>query len=74
MERKLRIALRWMHIVFALVLMCYVYSPFHEFRWFQILTKFMVVPVATITGIWIWKFKAVNKALGVKRLSESGKN
>ena len=59
-QNKLRIILRWMHIVLGLVIMCYIYSPFHELKVFQILMKFFVIPVITLSGLWIWKFKTFN--------------
>jgi len=59
--KKIRIILRWVHIVLGLVLMCYVYSPFHKYVGFQLFVKFLVIPVITFTGLWIWKFAAFNK-------------
>ena len=41
--------------------MCYVYSPFHKYFAFQVLVKFIIIPLATLSGLWIWKFKAFNK-------------
>jgi len=60
-EAKVRIILRWMHIVLGLVLMCYVYSPFGKEQLFQIMVKFLIIPITTFTGFWMWKFKAFNK-------------
>ena len=60
-QAKLRVILRWVHLVLGLVIMCYIYSPFHEKEWFQIVMKFVVIPVITFTGLWVWKFKAFNK-------------
>jgi len=60
-EKKIRVVLRWVHIVCGLVIMCYIYSPFQELIWFQILMKFMVIPLITFTGFWVWKFRAFNK-------------
>lgn len=64
--KKLRIILRWVHIVCGLVIMCFIYSPFHEninYQWFM---KLVVIPVVTITGIWVWKFRQFNKIFGIK--------
>lgn len=65
-EAKLRKILRWMHIILGLVIMCYIYSPFHQNVLFQIIMKFIIIPVITISGIWIWQFKSVNKFLNKK--------
>lgn len=64
---KLRVLLRWVHIALGVVLLCYVYSPFGEAKAFQIGVKFIVLPVIALTGIWIWKFQSLNKALRIKQ-------
>lgn len=66
-EAKLRMILRWVHIILGLVILCYIYSPWAEFVPFQLLVKFIIVPVIVVTGIWIWKFAAFNKSLRIKR-------
>ena len=58
---RLRTCLRWLHIVFGLVILCYIYSPLHKYILFQIIVKFFVIPALVFTGVWIWKFKAFNK-------------
>ena len=63
---KMRVVLRWVHILLGLVIMCYIYSPFHELRVFQYVVKFIVIPVITFSGLWIWKFKVFNKFFGVR--------
>jgi hypothetical protein len=65
-QARLRIVLRWVHIVLGLVILCYIYSPFNRFVWFQLLMKFLVLPAITFTGIWVWKFKAFNKFFHVE--------
>lgn len=65
-QSKVRVVLRWLHIILGLVIMCYVYSPFHEHRWFQVLVKFGIIPIITFTGIWLWKFAAFNKIFHIK--------
>jgi len=60
-QSKMRIILRWVHIVLGVILMCYIYSPFHEIRAFQLVVKFTVLPLIAFSGLWIWKFKAFNK-------------
>ena len=64
--KRVRLMIRWVHIVGALVLMCYIYSPFHQYLWFQWLIKLGVIPVLTVTGVWVWKFAGFNKFLGIK--------
>lgn len=65
-EAKLRMILRWTHITFGLVVLCYIYSPWATFVSFQVFVKFIVVPVIVVTGIGIWKFAIFNKLLKIK--------
>ena len=64
--KTVRIIIRWIHIVGGLVTMCYIYSPFHKYEAFQWAMKLGVIPILTITGIWIWKFAKFNKLFGIK--------
>ena len=43
--KKAKIILRWVHIVLGLVIMCYIYSPFHRHVPFQVFVKFAVIPI-----------------------------
>jgi len=57
---RLRVILRWMHIIFGLVVLCYIYSPFNQYRSFQIIIKLIVIPGIVLSGIWLWKFQKIN--------------
>jgi len=65
-EARLRTILRWTHIVLGLVILCYIYSPWAAVLQFQIVVKFVVVPVIVVSGIWIWKFGTFNKLFRIK--------
>ncbi|HLF17646.1 MAG TPA: hypothetical protein VI749_01985 [Candidatus Omnitrophota bacterium] len=65
-EKKIRLMLRWLHIVLGLVIMCYIYSPLHQYPAFQVAMKFFIIPTITASGLWIWKFKAFNRFLGIQ--------
>jgi len=62
-QTKLRLLLRYLHIALGLVLMCYVYSPFHRNFSFQIVVKFLVIPFLTISGLGLWKIGFFAKIL-----------
>lgn len=64
--KRIRIILRWVHIVLGLVILCYIYSPLHQFLTFQIIVKFVVIPIIVSTGIWLWKFQQFNKIFGIR--------
>jgi hypothetical protein len=63
---RVRVTLRWVHLILGLVVLCYVYSPFSKYLLFQLFIKFIVVPVIVLTGVWLWKFKEFNKFFRIK--------
>ena len=65
-SKNIRVVLRWTHLALGLVIMCYIYSPFCRYEAFQIFVKFVVIPVITFSGIWLWKFQNFNKLFGIK--------
>lgn len=50
-----RLALRWMHILCALLVGAVLYSPLKANEMFMTLTLFVLVPVVAITGVMMWK-------------------
>jgi hypothetical protein len=50
-----RAILRWIHIVFAIPIVGYVYSPFEDIPQYAPIVRFVAVPVIIITGLWMWK-------------------
>jgi len=46
---------RWLHIIAGSIIATYIYSPWAEISLFQILTKFVVIPLLILTGMWLWK-------------------
>lgn len=50
-----RTILRWIHIVFSIPIIGYVYSPFEEIPNYAPVVRFVAVPVIVLTGLWMWK-------------------
>jgi hypothetical protein len=46
---------RWLHIVFGIPIIGYVYSPFEEIPNYAPVVRFIAVPVILLTGLWMWK-------------------
>ena len=63
---RIRVVLRWVHIVLGLVILCYIYSPFSKYLVFQLFIKIIVVPVVLLTGAWLWKYKEFNQFFRIK--------
>jgi len=46
---------RWIHIVFAIPIIGYTYSPFDQIPNYARPTRFFFVPVMVLSGLWMWK-------------------
>ncbi|MFA5059746.1 MAG: hypothetical protein WC676_03880 [Candidatus Omnitrophota bacterium] len=63
---KIRTILRWVHIIIGLILLCYIYSPFHRYILFQAFVKCVAIPIVVVSGLWIWKSSIFNKVFHIK--------
>ena len=50
-----RAVLRWIHLIFAIPIIGYVYSPFAELPNYAPVVRFVSIPVLVFTGFWMWK-------------------
>jgi hypothetical protein len=50
-----RSILRWIHIVFSIPLLGYIYSPFGKLPNYAPATRFVFLPVMVLSGLWMWK-------------------
>ena len=46
---------RWIHIIMAIPIAGYVYSPFEELPNYAPVVRFIAIPVLVLTGLWMWK-------------------
>jgi hypothetical protein len=56
-----RSILRWIHIVFAIPIAGYIYSPFEKLPNYAPATRFVFVPVMILSGLWMWKGHVVRR-------------
>jgi hypothetical protein len=54
-EATKRSIFRWIHIVFAIPIAGYIYSPFDQIPNYAPATRFFFVPVLVLSGLWMWK-------------------
>lgn len=66
----LRSFVRWFHIGVALVLGIYIYSPLRIDPFWTDIVRFGVIPLATVTGVWLWKQGRIAKLLRRRSLVE----
>jgi hypothetical protein len=50
-----RAIFRWIHIIFSIPILGYIYSPFEQLPGYAPATRFVFLPVMVLTGLWMWK-------------------
>jgi hypothetical protein len=58
--------LRWIHLVFGLTIIGYIYGPPDEVLPYRDNFRFFFVPVIILTGFWMWKGQAVRRLFSKK--------
>jgi hypothetical protein len=53
--RIVRLILRWIHIVVAIPIYGYIYSPFDKIPLYAFPTRFIFFPLMVLTGLLMWK-------------------
>ena len=66
---RTRTVLRWIHIVFAIPIAGYVYSPFEQLPNYAPVVRFVAIPVLVLTGLWMWKGNVVRRLI-LKRAAQ----
>ena len=50
-----RVIFRWIHIVIAIPIFGYIYSPFDKIPQYAPPTRYVFMPIMIATGLWMWK-------------------
>ena len=56
-----RSIVRWIHLIFAIPIIGYIYSPFKELPNYAPVVRFVAVPAIALTGLWMWKGHVVRR-------------
>jgi thiosulfate reductase cytochrome b subunit len=46
---------RWIHIILAIPIIGYIYSPFDKIPQYAPPTRYVFVPALVLSGLWMWK-------------------
>jgi hypothetical protein len=57
---------RWIHLVFAIPILGYIYSPFDKIPNYAPATRFVFVLVMILSGLWMWKGHVVRRLISKK--------
>jgi hypothetical protein len=52
---------RWIHIIFSIPILGYIYSPFDKLPSYAVQTRYVFVPVMILSGLWMWKGHLVRR-------------
>ena len=56
-----RTIFRWVHIVFSIPIIGYIYSPFDKIPQYAPKTRYIFVPAMILSGLWMWKGHVVRR-------------
>jgi hypothetical protein len=54
---------RWIHIIFAIPILGYIYSPFEKLPDYAPATRFVFLPAIILSGLWMWKGYVVRRLI-----------
>jgi hypothetical protein len=60
-EATKRSIVRWIHIVLAIPIVGYIYSPYDQIPNYAAVTRYVYVPILVLSGLWMWKGHAVRR-------------
>jgi len=52
---------RWIHIIFAIPIIGYIYSPFEKLPDYAFPTRYVFLPMMVLAGLWMWKGQVVRR-------------
>lgn len=62
-EATQRRIVRWIHLIGAIPIVGYIYSPFKLLPSYAPQTRFIFFPIMLLTGLWMWKGHLVRRVL-----------
>ena len=58
-----RAILRWIHLVFGIPIIGYVYSPFKELPNYAPVVRYVAFPAMALSGLWMWKGQLLRRLI-----------
>jgi hypothetical protein len=63
-ESSKRAIVRWVHLILAIPIVGYVYSPFEQLPNYAPMTRYVFMPAIVLAGLWMWKGHVVKRLFG----------
>lgn len=64
-----RLILRWIHLLFSIPIIGYIYSPFEEIPNYAPVVRYVAVPAIVLSGLWMWKGHALRRLVSKRSAS-----
>jgi len=61
-----RTIFRWIHLIFGIPILGYIYSPFEEIPNYAPAVRFVFLPVLVLAGLWMWKGHVLRRLISKK--------
>lgn len=61
-----RTIFRWIHLIVAIPILGYIYSPFEKLPDYAFATRFVFLPTMVLTGLWMWKGHLLRRLVSKK--------
>jgi len=62
---------RWIHIVFSIPILGYIYSPFEQLPQYAGRVRFVIVPVMLLSGLWMWKGHVLRRLISKRSANQN---
>jgi hypothetical protein len=63
---------RWIHLVFSIPILGYIYSPFDKIPNYAPATRYVFVPIMIVSGLWMWKGHVVRRLISKRPAGGTG--
>ena len=63
LESTKRTIVRCIHLVLAIPIIGYIYSPFDKIPEYAFRTRYVFVPLMALSGLWMWKGHVVRRLI-----------
>ena len=62
-EATKRTITRWIHLILAIPIIGYIYSPFDQIPLYASRVRYIFVPAMVLSGLWMWKGHVVRRLI-----------
>ena len=63
MNNRVRFILRWIHMVFGISIVGYIYSPFEKLPDYAPIVRYVALPIIVFSGFRMWKGHLLTRML-----------